>query len=514
MKMKCPNCSAEMEYIEGESEICTECGSELKAAAESSDDLSADLAGKLSGTLAGDLSSDLAGTFASELSGSFAGKLNSGIDFAAIFGSGTSSDKKGSDEWNLARIAKGISDNIDDLDFTEMLQDGCSYLKVEYNHNLFFLTGSTSVIKLKLTPLDDQLQDLLVFMESERNGNYSRRQIPVREILQRDRAILLQVPFNPEDTCGRMPLVFYIGCKVSGAFTYYQFSVEHKIYDSRQSGAALCSQITINQEFTSNHAADINYQDSIGEALRKMAEKNLSVNEMIDRLNDLPPQYTLRQLAKTTWRPEDVLIQGNLYPADKLLLEFEDKTIFLLNKESVKLGRDREQVDLLVRCNGVGPRDYPNSTVSRKHAEILYCSDTVKLFDYSSYGTYINERKPDGAGIPLENSAMVEFGDICWKMNIQKCNARLPHNICQTCCANKVKSVTFTRTDSQQECYLLIWQCCELGRVIEELTDWTIFSRDGYFFIRTPQQDFYHLRPGQKITCKDKVIKVKFFEQN
>lgn len=495
MKMKCPNCSAEVEYIKGDCEFCAECGKELTAA-ETSDAKPENLFVDI----------DFSNIFN-------AGIKKSDQDLAKPFIGG---DKNSEESWNLSARSKEIADNIENMDFDETPRSACSLLKVEYNHNLFFLAGSTSVIKLKLTPLNNKLQDLLIFMESGRNGNHARRQIPVRELLQKDRTFFLQVPFDPEDTIGRMFLVFYIGCKIDGAFTYYQFSVEHKVYDSKQSGSALCSQITINQEFTSNQAADINYRDSIGDALKKMAEKTLSVNEMIDRLNDLPPKYKLQLLTPTTWRPEDVLIKGNLYPTDKLLLEYEGKAIFLLNKPSVKFGRDPEQVDLLVRCGQgkLGPREYPNSTVSRKHAEILYCEDTVKLFDYSSYGTYINDRKPDSSGIPLDLNATVEFGDIHWKMNIQKCNARLPHNICQTCSACKIKSVTFSRTDSEPEYYLLVWQCCELGRVIEDLTDWTIFSRNGCFFIRTPEQDFYHLRPGQTISSKEKQIKVKYYEQN
>ena len=482
MKIKCPSCSAEVEYIEGECEFCSECGGELQAAPPAAD----------------------------------RENLFFGINFADIFGEKPAPADRPSDDWNLSERSKEIADHIENMDFDRSPKSECEHLKVEYNHNLFFLSGSTSVIKLKLTPQNDQLQDLLIFMEQDRNGEHARRQIPVREFIQKDRAFFLQVPFNPEDTFGRVFLTFYVGCKINGVFSYYQFSVEHKVYDSKQSGSALCSQITINQEFTSNQAADINYRDSIGEALKKMAEKTLSVNEMIDRLNDLPPKYEVRLLTQTTWRPEDVLIKGNLYPADKLQLEYNGKTIFLLNKPSVKFGRDPQQVDLLVRCGQgrLSPREYPNSTVSRKHAEILYCDDTVKLFDYSSYGTYINGRKPDSAGIPLDLNTTVEFGDIHWKINIQKCNARLPHNICQTCTANRVKSVTFTRQDAEPECYLLIWQCCELGRVIEDLTDWTIFSRNGCFFIRTPEQDFYHLRPGQKIISKDKQIQVKYFDQN
>ena len=490
MKMTCPNCYSEVEYIEGDCEICSECGRDLNAAAPAAP-------GSVTPAAA-----DNGNKFAD-------------IDFAGIFNSKDSPDKGTADDWDLSARSRMIADDIENIEFADAPVSQCSHLRVEYNHNLFFLTGSESIIKLRMTPLNNQLQDLLIFMEFERNGKHARRQIPAREILQKDRTFFLHVPFNPGEAFGRIFLVFYVGCKIAGEFTYYQFAVEHKVYDSRQSGSAFCSQLTINQEFTSTQAADINYRDSIGDALKQMAEKNLSVNEMIDRLNDMPPNYKVQQLAPTTWRPEDVLIKGNLYPTDKLLLEFNNKTIFLLNKTSVKFGRDSEQVDLLVRCGQgrMGSREYPNSTVSRKHAEILYCGDTVKLFDYSSYGTYINGRKPDSAGIPLDFTATIEFGDIHWKMCIQKCNARLPHNICQTCSANKVRSATFRRTDSEPEYYLLVWECCELGRVIEDLTDWTIFSRNGCFFIRTPEQDFYHLRPGQSIDCKGKRINVKYFEQ-
>ena len=480
MIVKCPKCSAEMEYIENESEFCSDCGSALKTSAASA--------------IPGSILSDILAA-SSQCSNSMAPTGES---------------------WDLSSRSREIAETIESREFEKSPSSECTYLKVEYNHNLFFLTNSTSVIKLKLTPQDNRLQDLLIFMETERDGQHARRQIPVREVLQREKSVYVQLPFDPEGQSGRMFMVFYIGCKVNGSFSYYQFSVEHKVYDSRQSGNSICSQITIQQAFTSSQASDINYSDSsLGDALKKMAEKTVSVNEMIDRLNDLPPDYRTQYLTHTTWRPEDALIKGNVYPTDKLLLEYNGQSIFLLNKPSVKFGRDPEQVDLLVRCGQgkLSPREYPNSTVSRKHAEILYCEDAVKLFDYSSYGTYINDRKPDSSGIPLDLNALVEFGDIHWKMNIQKCNYRLPHNICQTCTAGKIRSVTFTRTDEEPECYLLIWQCCELGRVIEDLADWTIFSRNGCFFIRTPDQDFYHLRPGQKIMCKNALIKVKYFEQ-
>ena len=478
--MKCPNCSAEVEFIEGESEICSECGSELKPHSNAAE----------------------ANSF--------------GIDFKMLSDSIVNPGKDQEEEvWNLSARSKAAAENIDSVEFDTTKSGEHSYLKVEYNRNLFFLAGSMSIIKLKLTPLGDALQDLLLFMEISRGENNSRRQIPILEVLRKNRPFNVQIPFDPGHVSGKISLNFYIGCKVNDSFKYYQFSVDHKVYDANQSGSAFCSQITINQEFTSNHAADINYRDSIGEALKRMADKSLSVNEMIDRLNDLPPRYEMQKLTETTWRPEDVLIKGNFYPATKLILEYNGKQIFLFNQHGIKFGRDVDQVDLLVRCGRgkMGPKEYPNSTVSRKHAEIVYCGDTVKLFDYSSYGTYINGRKPDSAGIPLEQSATIEFGDIHWQMNIQKCYDRLPHNICQTCTANRIKSVTFKRTDSEPEYYLLVWQCCELGRIIEDLADWTVFARNKSFFIRTPSQEFYHLRPGQPIECNNKKISVKYFEQ-
>ena len=494
MLMTCPNCSAEVEYIEGDSEICSECGRDL---------------------MPGNVQEE------QSIPQSEPAVENSRSDFwEALKSSVFSSLSQPSEESSsLSERAEKMAENIEQMEFDRPVDNSqCPHLKVEYNRNVFFLGGSESVVKMKITPLDDQLQDMLVFVETERGGSSSRRQIPVRELLRKNCAFPLQFPFNPGDISGRMVLSFYIGCKVDGKFIYYQFSVDHKVYDSKQSGSALCSQININniQDFSAGQASDINYRDSIGDALKMMTGKHLSVNEMIDRLNDMPPEYKVRKLLRTTWRPEDVLVKGNLYPTDKLTLDFNGKKIFLFNNVSVKLGRDSSEVDLVVRCGGgkIGPRDYPNSTVSRKHAEILYCEDSVKLFDYSSYGTYINGRKPDSSGIPLDSGATIEFGDIHWQMSIQKCHTRLPHNICQTCTANKVKSVTFKRTDDEPECYLLIWQCCELGRVIPELTDWTVFTRNNCFFIRTPAQDFFHLRPGQEVEYNGKFIKVEYFEQN
>ncbi len=503
MIIKCPNCSSEVEFVEGECEFCPECGSDLTN--QQTPDIPEQETAHNGKTEAEKTSPD---QDPMEV-------LKKLTELQNALKSRQNTRPNDGNDWNLSEKSKKYAENIDSMDVFSTSSSECHYVKVEYNHNLHFLTGSQAVIQLRLTPLDDQLKELLVFMETTRNGDHTRRQIPVQQVLKKGRPFTMQIPFQPENTFGKAFFVFYIGCKIGKTFKYYQFSVNHTVYDSKQSGNAIITDITINQEFNAQHAADINYRDHFGEAVKKLADKNLTVNELIDRLNKMPPNFREQELVETTWKPEDILVKGNLYRTDKLILEFEGKSLLLFNKENVVFGRDRENVDLIVRCGQgkLGQKEYPNSTVSRKHAEILYCDDTVKLFDHSTYGTYINGKKPDSAGIPLDLTADIEFGDICWTMNIQQCAGRLAHNICQTCAANKVKSVTFKRNDKEPEYYLLIWQCCELGRLIADLTDWTIFTRNDSFFIRTPDQDFHYLRPGHPITYKNKTVNVKFFEQ-
>lgn len=454
MTVTCPHCNQKVEYIENESEICSECGNELKIQP-------------------------------------------------------TSAQTEQYNSWDLSDKSKIMADRINaDQTFSES-DDECPYLRVKYNHNLFFLSNKYSVIKMELTQLDEKLQDILLFVVTDN----TRTQVPFHGVLGKGRKFPISIRFNPDEITGSMLLTFYIGCKVNNKFSFFEFSVDHIVYDSKISKTNIVNQISINQSFTSNHASEINYKDagSIGEALKEMANKDLTINEMIDTLNQRPPDYRVQNLTRTTWTPEKILINGNLYRTTKLKINYNGTSMILLNKPSILFGRDPAQVDLLVHSGGkkLLPTEYPNRTVSRKHAEILYCNDTVKLFDYSSFGTYIDGKKPDTAGILMEPDVTVEFGDIHWQMNIQYCAGQLEHGICKNCSASKVKSVTFTRKDKEPECYLLIWQCCELGRIIHDLANWTIFSRKGYFFIRTPDQKFYHLRPGDTIKSHGKIIEVE-----
>ena len=514
--MGCPNCNYQVEFVPGECEICPECGAELQAAAQC--DNAPESAASSAADYAGELRSK---------EENIREEVFADFDFASVFARMAASSSGISDNWDLSSRSQAMADwqgNDEKTDFYQRSE--CRYLQVEYNRNLFFLSGSEAVMKLRITPRSPELENMLLFMETQRSGSNIRRQIPVREILQPGRPFYLHVPYHPQQISGRVAFTFYVGCQTACSLEYYQFSVEHKVYDPNQTTNSLKSQVIINTSYNAtgnatidtsvkaSGAGEINYRNTVADALKQLGN-DPSVHELIDRLNDLPPEYESQVLTTTTWRPEEVLIKGNLYNTDRLILEWNNITIYVISAPCVKFGRDSEKSDLLVRCGmgSLSPREYPNSTVSRLHAELLYCEDTVKLFDRSSYGTYINGRKPDSVGIPMQDNAKIEFGDIHWQMNIQHCMQRSNSNICQTCLANKIKSLTFTRTDQEPEYYLLVWQCCELGRVIEELSDWNIFFRNNSFFIRTPDQEFFHLRPGQTIESNNQQIKVKYFNQ-
>ncbi|MBR3709183.1 MAG: FHA domain-containing protein [Lentisphaeria bacterium] len=398
---------------------------------------------------------------------------------------------------SLTEIGQQLAEKIDQVDVTTSVRSDCKALEVAYNQNLFFLCGAESILKLRLKPLISDLKQLVVFMEVIRAGQPSRRQILIHEILKQDKDFTLRIPFNPEQTRGRLTMTFYIGCKVgTNDFDFYEFSVEHKVYDDHQDSSSLS--ITINQDITATHAADVNNR-IISEELTKMAGQDMTVNAMIDSLNDLPPDFVVQRLTKTMWRPG--LGSGLQHFADRLLLEYKGKKIYLLSKSSISIGRSTvADPDIWL----------PNATVSKKQADFIYDEKHVKLVDHSSYGTYLNGNKIQDTEVLLDDNGILEFGDVCMKMRIQKCRGRLQHNICQTCNAPQIKSMTLTRQDLP-EYYLCIWECCELGRIIEDLADWTVFARENCFLIRTPAQDFYYLRPGSTFEAKGCKISVKYF---
>ena len=505
--MICQECKKAVEYIAGESEFCSECGAELIPSADSTDNITSKKSESVSDNIVWNTLLSVLQKTPTEEKNKYQNHISTPMPQAG-------------ENRNLSihsqQMAEILEQKDDDFFFEKTRNNLASNLvRIEYNKNIFFISEFQSIIKLRITPLKQELSNILLFLIYQRNDELFRRQIPITEILQVNKPFYLTIPFNPGCCIGNISLTFYVGCQFQQGIKYFQFQTEHVVYDPNQSSATLSNQIVINQRFDATQAADINYQDNLGDAVKELIKKNLTSNELINQLNNRLPDYQVQYLSESSWRPEDIFVSGNLYHADSLILEWNGYKILLLSKIKTILGRTAENSDLLVRAGGgkLSPREYPNQTVSRVHAELCYMKDHVLLIDHSSYGTYVNGNHTPKDGIKLPSKAIIEFGDIHWKMSLQLCSAKSARNICQTCRMEHVKSLVFRRTDNEKKCYLFVWQCCELGMIFEELTDWDIFYRNNAFFIRTPEQEFFYLRPGHAIKSNNQTINVTYFQQ-
>lgn len=485
-EIKCPHCGSLVDYIPGEAELCPMCGGELKPPeAEASEQQKA---------------------------------LSEGI--RSLLTKVAEADRKipdspeGTNTAILDRTEKPVRPGAPPPPPPSSSRTNLPYLDADYNVNLFFIKGSSGVIRMHLIPHSDQLKGAVVFMETMAGAERIHREALVTETLQSGVPVEVRLSYCPEKVSGTAAFVFYIGCVLETETKYYQFSVEHMIYDPEPSTTQSQIIINENQTFQAREAGDIKYNSNLGDLVRGINSQTPTMHELLERLKNLQESFVRQSLRETTWRPEKGVVRGNPYLENRLTLEWNGNRILLFGgKRTMTLGRS-SSCDLVVRTRGngsLGPQDYPNNTVSRVHSELQYNGDSVQLFDKSRHGTFINNYNLAGGDVTLPDSADLEFGDIYWHMELQTCRMRQSHVICQTCVANPVRSLTFVRKDHEPECYLLVWQCCELGRLFPDLADWVVFFRDNAFFIRTPDQNFNYLRPGSAFNVNRQEIRIDYF---
>ena len=506
--MKCPKCSAETEYIPGESVFCMECGTDLSADISAEADTHAPAENARQDDLQDrDVFANIVSSVFAKSSSPAASAENDSTVPTNIPSRIISGDASGAASSAIIIQHKSEVPDMDDLPVAPQFPAAggtaaagdCPCLEVKYNRRIFFLRGSSSVIKLNLIPQVSGLKNILIFMETVIDGKkISTRGEFSYSVLQRFKSYPVQIPFSPDKISGSISLSFYIGCNTGNEFKYYEFHVDHPVYDPALSSAKIANQV--NMEITATGAADVTVKD----ALSNICKGDPTAHELIYQLNQLVPDFIRQELFQTSWRPENI---SNSCIADKLMLIWKDMRILICSKREIVFGRDTTKVDFPVR----GSDKEENKTVSRIHGVVAYAGDTVRFTNRSGNGTWINDRKVDAGDIQLPDNSLVEFGDIKWRMNIQRCHRRGSENICQSCCAGKARAVSVKRHDTARECYLLIWQCCDLGIVIPELAGWDIFTREGAFVIRTPDGVLSNLRPGVPVKCQGTAIDVKHF---
>ena len=398
----------------------------------------------------------------------------------------------------------------------QIVVSDCKCLKIRYNKNTFLLKDKNAALKIELTPLQDNLKEVTIFMQHSDDTRCKLQELPVQQMLKKNKPVVVTKNFNPGADSGQMTLKFYVGCRLDKEVNYYLFTATHCIYDPDCSKEEF-KQIIINQNFNASDAADINFYGGVLENLEKISGK--TANDMIASLGSMPDAFVPQTLEKIKYDPVIMEINAesgeDLYLTEKLMLKWNGYKFYLLSSPRITLGRSRQSCDLVVRKCGIPAEEKPNRTVSREHAVVEYHEELVEIKDKSSFGTWIDQKKLSGESATLPREANIDFGDIRWHMSTQYCE-QTAHGIkmCKTCLRKKIKSMTFSDNGAAKEFYLLVWQCCELGRIIEDLAGWNVFYRNNAFIIRTPEGKRKILSPGTQIECYNQTIEVFDFYQH
>ncbi len=385
----------------------------------------------------------------------------------------------------------------------------CPHLRVEYAMNRFLLAGAQMPLEIRITIEQREVRQVLLWFAASVGGRSELHPIPTDE-LAFGQAVPLVIPYYLGDTniSGMLMAKFYFGCILPDRIKFYQMDVRHTIYAKGQSAQSIIATIS----------ADGGSVVDMGN-LKSLASGASNGDALLERANREPARFQVMPLKETVWRPERHFIAGKTFESASLTLEYKGRKIHICGKPTVKIGRKPELNDLVIVdwVNACRETDYPNNTISRQHAQIHFCGDSVNIIDTSSYGTFINGLKPDfagNAGIELPDDAEIRLGDIALNMEIQRCEQKPEQPICKNCLGGKVKSMILTRQDRLPEDYLLVWQCCELGYLFRELEGVAVYRRNDGFLMRTAPGEFRHLVPGSTISFRDQTIEVKNFKQH
>jgi len=414
----------------------------------------------------------------------------------------------GNSHWDLSAKSRAMAEQLGTYQPPSPIVS-CEHLKVEYRENLYFLAGAQIPFELKITPLLGDVKGVFVWFSPQIAGERSVvYDIPVDARIRSGWSFTLHIPYlSGETVFGIVPFRFYFGCVLEHGMKYYQMTVNHQIFHRDQSVDSMVSQITIN----ASEAGTINA--NLNDLLR--TGKPRTVNELLEQLNRSAKNLAVQKLEETLWRPEHETVHGKIYECDRLTLTIGDHHYQIIGKNHVKLGREPDCVDLVIAdmLSAKSLREHPNNTVSGVHTEIHYCGENVLFFDRSRHGTFINGIRPRSEGITVPNEAVIEFGDIHWRMEIQHCEHKPVESICKACLGHGVKSLTFARKDRVRESYMLVWECCELGYLDRRLAGFAVYRRNGGFILRSPDNQCQYLVPGRRVTCQDTTLEVSYFKQ-
>ncbi len=385
----------------------------------------------------------------------------------------------------------------------------CNDLRVEYAVNRFLLAGAQMSLEMRIKIESHSIKSVFLWFVTEIGEKKEVKRIPTDELcIEEFRPVIIPCYIRDTDLEGMVTVSFYFACISDQDISFYQMAVKHVIYKKGLSTQSIIANIS------ADGGSVVDMRN-----LKSLASGTSDGDALLERANREPPQYKLMPLTTTNWRPEREFIEGSPHICDMLTLEYNGCIVHIIGKKIINIGRKHELNDIVILDykNGDNDNEWPNNTVSRKHARIEYCGDTVALHDYSSFGTFINEKnvKTDENSIAmLPEQAELKLGDIKLYTAEQMCGHRGDSQLCQNCIASKIKSLVISREEYIRESFIFIWECCSLSFIAKELKDYIIYRRNESFIMRLPDGHCFYLIPGTNI-CHDRLnITVKTFKQH
>ncbi len=491
--MKCPFCHEELGDDPGC--FCDFCGKSLKADAAAS-------ATKPSAAEPLDAQENTLTDAVAEMSMPSAAKTAPAAEPLILGGQAAA----GRRPFNLEAMADGMLNN-------DAVQETASnrYFSVWYATNRFLLAGGQMLLDLKVKITDSSVRNMRICLVTIVGDKTQLKRVPCDELAYGGEAELsVSLYLENEKINGLALLKFFFLFDTADGKKYCRMDVRSKIYARGQS----VQSIVMNLQADGGSVNDLSGIHSL-EGFCK------SGDELLERANAEAPQFKAYRVMEIDRVPDSVMVFMSSYVCDMLTLEWRGRKYHLCGKADVSIGRkwDMNDFALVDWVNTQSDKDDFNRHTSKRQAQFHWCGDAVNLIDLSTTGTFVDGMLPEAGGaggIRLPDQAVLKMGNFKLDMTIQKCGSSRGHSFCDGCPASHVRAVTLRRLDRVPECFILVWECCDLGGIgmADERGGVAVYRRNGGFFCRLPDGRTEALAPGLELPFGGDVIRVVGYQRN
>ena len=387
----------------------------------------------------------------------------------------------------------------------------CRYFSVWYATNRFLLAGGQMLLDLKVKITDSSVRNMQICLMTVIGEKTQLKRVPCDELsVGGESELSVSLYLENEKINGLALLKIFFLFDTDEGKKCCRMDVRSKIYARGQS----VQSIVMNLQAESGSVNDLSGIHSLEGICH-------NGDELLERANAEAPQFTAYRVVEIGRVPDNVMVFMSSYVCDMLTIEWRGRRYHLCGKVDVSIGRkwDMNDFALVDWVNTQSDKDDFNRHTSKRQAQFHWCGDAVNLIDLSTNGTFVDGKLPEASGaggIRLPEQAVLKMGNFKLDMTIQKCGSSCGYSFCDGCTAAPVRAVTLRRLDKVPECFILVWECCDLGGVgmVDERGGVVVYHRNGGFFCRLPDGSVDALAPGLELPWGGDVIRVTSYHRN